>query len=185
MRNHFHSQLNAPKKIPGFASSCIDTSLLAFYTFIMIKTKEYDPFKKRGYLMRKPALLFSLACISTFNPTQTASQKIDFKDKFEFLKDEENQTLSTAIVQIKWRIKSGYLAELNNDIIAVRWLVKKLAQTFRVKTTTIATKIGTFAANEYVKFAKKYLGILKDHGAEEAKKYTYLYPEYDADLSRF
>ena len=135
--------------------------------------------------MKKTILLFALTCITIFNTMQGARQKLDFKDKFEFLKEEENQTLSNAIVQIKWRIKSGYLAELNNDLNAVRWLVKKLAQNFRVKTTTIATKIGTFAANQYVKFAKRYVEILETEGADEARKNSHLYPEYGADLARF
>ena len=133
----------------------------------------------------KKIMLCTLACISVFNTMHSATEKLDFKEKFEFLKDEENPTLSKAIKEIKWRIRSGYLAELNNDINAVRWLVKKLAQEFKVKTTTIATQLGTFAAKEYVKFANKYLEILKTQGAEEAKKFSYLYPEYSADLGRF
>lgn len=130
-------------------------------------------------------VLFTLACISAFTSVHSVNQKLDFKDKFEFLNDEENPTLSKAVQQIKWRIRSGYLAELNNDINAMRWLVKKLAQSFGVKTTIIASKFSTAAANEYIKMANQYLEILRIDGEIEAKKYQKtLYPEYTADLYR-
>lgn len=132
----------------------------------------------------KKIILCAITCISIFNTTHSATEKLDFKEKFEFLKEEECQTLTGAIKEIKWRIRSGYLAELNTNITAVRWLVKKMAQNFRVKTTTIATSLGTFAAKEYVKFANQYVEIVKSKGEEEAKKFSYLYPEYSADLSR-
>jgi hypothetical protein len=131
----------------------------------------------------KKIILFTLA-ISVFNTMHSATEKLDFKEKFEFLKEEECQTLTGAIKEIKWRIRSGYLAEFNTNITAVRWLVKKLAQNFKVKTTTIATKLDTFACKEYVKFAIQYLEIVKTQGADAAKKFSYLYPEYTADLGR-
>lgn len=114
----------------------------------------------------------------------STTEKLDFKEKFEFLKDEECQTLTGAIKEIKWRIRSGYLAELNTNINAIRWLVKKIAQNFRIKTISIAAKLDTFAAKEYIKFANQYVEIVKTQGAEEAKKFSYLYPEYYADLGR-
>lgn len=134
--------------------------------------------------MKKTIVLFTLITISAFNNTQAIIQKIDFKEKFGFLHEEENQTFTKAIQQIKWRIRSGYLAELNNNLNAMRWLVKKLAQNFGIKTTTIAAKFGTFAANQYIKKANQYIKLLASHG-EKAKSYQRtLYPEYDADLLR-
>jgi len=133
----------------------------------------------------KTILLFTLTCLSTFNGMHSTIQKLDFTQKFEFLNDRENQIYRNAIKQIKWRIGTGYLAELNDDLEAVRWLVKRVAARFVVKTTTVAAQIGTRAAIRYFDMANQFLEILVTHGEKEARKYQYvLYPEYDADRYR-
>jgi len=140
--------------------------------------------EKRGCPMKRATILFTLACISAFNTIHSSTEKLDFKDKFGFLQDLQVNTLNEAVRQIKWRIRSGYLAELNYQLVAMRWVVKKLAENFGVKTTTIAIKIGTPAAKEYIKLATRYLEILVTEGENEAKKHSHLYPEFNADLHR-
>lgn len=135
--------------------------------------------------MKKTIILLTFACITAFNSTHTAIHKLDFKDKFEFLHEEENQLFYNAIQQIKWRIRSGYLAELNYDLNAVRWLVKKLAQNFNITTTYIAARVSTPATRQYIQNTRQYIKIVKTYGEKEALKYQYhLYPEYYNDLYR-
>jgi hypothetical protein len=135
--------------------------------------------------MQKRILLCTFICISAFTSMQSVQQKLDFKEKFGFLQDAENHIFSNAIREIKWRIRSGYLAELNRDLNAMRWLVKKLAQHFGIKTTTIAARLGTPAAYQYIEKTNQYLEMVENYGDEHAEKYQKtLYPEYYYDLYR-
>lgn len=145
--------------------------------------------------MKKTTLLVTLTCIFTFSAMNIYAEQAHEKDldntkrlaiehKVDFLEDKDVETLNDAIQQIKWRIRSGYLAELNIDLNAIRWLVKHLAERFNVKTTIIAAKLDTVAARQYIHIAKHYLELLNTASADYANQYQHLYPEYEADLIR-